>query len=63
MSFTATEHDFESLSSDLGIYVAPVLLGGLKGKHEYVAGEEAFASLASCIMVNGDEEAIRITNN
>jgi acyl-CoA reductase-like NAD-dependent aldehyde dehydrogenase len=42
--------------------MAPVLLGGVKEDME-VWQEEAFASLAACMMVNSDEEAIRIANS
>ncbi|KAF7170589.1 hypothetical protein CNMCM5623_002976 [Aspergillus felis] len=45
-----------------GVRMAPVLLGGVKEDME-VWQEEAFASLAACMVVNSDEEAIRITNS
>jgi acyl-CoA reductase-like NAD-dependent aldehyde dehydrogenase len=45
-----------------GVRMAPVLLGGVKEDME-VWQEEAFASLAACMVVNSDEEAIRIANS
>ncbi|EAW15232.1 aldehyde dehydrogenase [Aspergillus clavatus NRRL 1] len=44
-----------------GVRMAPVLLGGVKEDME-IWQEEAFASVASCMVVNSDEEAIRIAN-
>ncbi|KAL4889321.1 aldehyde dehydrogenase domain-containing protein [Aspergillus ambiguus] len=45
-----------------GVRMAPVLLGGIK-ENMKVWQEEAFASLAACMVVSSDEEAIRIANS
>ncbi|KAB8219150.1 aldehyde dehydrogenase domain-containing protein [Aspergillus novoparasiticus] len=45
-----------------GVRMAPVLLGGVKEDMK-VWQEEAFASLAACMVVDSDEEAIRIANS
>ncbi|KAL3465270.1 aldehyde dehydrogenase domain-containing protein [Aspergillus heterothallicus] len=55
---TATESD----ASAPGVRMAPVLLGGVK-EDMTVWQEEAFASLAACMVVESDEEAIRIANS
>ncbi|CEL08401.1 Putative Function: VDH is an enzyme for the synthesis of coniferyl alcohol [Aspergillus calidoustus] len=49
-------------ASDSGVRMAPVLLGGVK-EDMAVWQEEAFASLAACMVVDSDEEAIRIANS
>ncbi|KAJ0414417.1 aldehyde dehydrogenase domain-containing protein [Aspergillus carlsbadensis] len=49
-------------ASDAGVRMAPVLLGGVK-EDMTVWQEEAFASLAACMVVDSDEEAIRIANS
>ncbi|KAL2870083.1 aldehyde dehydrogenase [Aspergillus lucknowensis] len=48
--------------SDSGVRMTPVLLGGVK-EGMAVWQEEAFASLAACMAVDSDEEAIRIANS
>ena len=45
-----------------GVRMAPVLLGGVN-ENMTVWKEEAFASLAACMVVESDEEAIRIANS
>lgn len=45
-----------------GVRLAPLLLGGVKEEMN-VWQEEAFASLAACMVVSSDEEAIRIANS
>ncbi|KAL2818115.1 aldehyde dehydrogenase domain-containing protein [Aspergillus granulosus] len=52
----------DSGASDSGVRMAPVLLGGVK-EDMTVWQEEAFASLAACMVVDSDEEAIRIANS
>lgn len=52
----------EKNDSQEGVRMAPVLLGGVK-EDMPVWQEEAFASLAACMIVNSDEEAIRIANS
>ena len=46
---------------EAGVRMAPVLLGGVREDMK-VWQEEAFASLAACMVVDSDEEAIRIAN-
>ncbi|PYH97831.1 aldehyde dehydrogenase family protein [Aspergillus ellipticus CBS 707.79] len=53
--------DQDSTQTDKGVRLAPVLLGGVNEKMN-VWQEEAFASLAACMIVDSDEEAIRIAN-
>lgn len=45
-----------------GVRLAPLLLGGVK-EDMAVWQEEAFASLAACMIVSSDEEAVRIANS
>ncbi|PLB50751.1 aldehyde dehydrogenase family protein [Aspergillus steynii IBT 23096] len=45
-----------------GVRLAPLLLGGVT-EDMNVWQEEAFASLAACMIVSSDEEAIRIANS
>ncbi|KAH8429856.1 aldehyde dehydrogenase [Aspergillus melleus] len=45
-----------------GVRLAPLLLGGVTEEMN-VWQEEAFASLAACMVVDSDEEAIRIANS
>lgn len=45
-----------------GVRMAPVLLGGVQ-ENMTVWQEETFASLAACMVVSSDEEAIRIANS
>ncbi|GLA40571.1 hypothetical protein AnigIFM63309_008405 [Aspergillus niger] len=54
--------DEESAQSDNGVRMAPVLLGGVNEKMN-AWQEEAFASLAACMIVESDEEAIKIANS
>lgn len=42
--------------------MAPVVLGGIKEDMK-VWQEEAFASLAACMIVDSDEEAVKIANS
>lgn len=53
--------DHDSAQSDNGVRMAPVLLGGVNEKMA-AWQEEAFASLAACMIVESDEEAIKIAN-
>ena len=48
--------------NESGVRMAPVLLGGVK-EDMTVWQEETFASLAACMVVSSDEEAIRIANS
>ncbi|KAL4803018.1 aldehyde dehydrogenase domain-containing protein [Aspergillus unguis] len=48
--------------SDASVRMPPVLLGGVK-EDMTVWQEEAFASLAACMVFDSDEEAIRIANS
>ncbi|KAL4916651.1 aldehyde dehydrogenase domain-containing protein [Aspergillus aurantiobrunneus] len=54
--------DFHAAQPDQGVRMSPILLGGVK-ENMPVWQEEAFASLASCMVVDSDEEAIRIANS
>lgn len=56
----AAESDAAQLDS--GVRMPPVLLGGVK-EDMTVWQEEAFASLAACMVVDSDDEAIRIANS
>lgn len=56
----AAESDAAQLDS--GVRMPPVLLGGVK-EDMNVWQEEAFASLAACMIVESDDEAIRIANS
>ncbi|KAL5336835.1 aldehyde dehydrogenase family protein [Aspergillus crustosus] len=59
-------HGSPTLESDSAqpdsVRMPPVLLGGVK-EEMTVWQEEAFASLAACMVVESDEEAIRIANS
>ena len=44
-----------------GVRMAPVLLGHVK-EHMQVWQEEAFASVSACMVVDSEEEAVRIAN-
>jgi acyl-CoA reductase-like NAD-dependent aldehyde dehydrogenase len=48
--------------TDSSVRMAPVLLGGVK-EDMPVWQDEAFASLAACMVVASDEEAVRIANS
>ncbi|KAF9894626.1 hypothetical protein FE257_006514 [Aspergillus nanangensis] len=50
-----------SAETESGVRMPPVLLGGVSESMN-VWQEEAFASLAACMVVESDEEAIRIAN-
>ncbi|KAL4883701.1 aldehyde dehydrogenase domain-containing protein [Aspergillus karnatakaensis] len=52
----------ESDPGSNGVRMPPILLGGVK-EEMTVWQEEAFASLAACMVVESDEEAIRIANS
>ncbi|EAU32004.1 conserved hypothetical protein [Aspergillus terreus NIH2624] len=54
--------DDAAVKGQTGVRMAPVLLGGIKEDMK-VWQEEAFASLAACMVVSSDEEAIRIANS
>ena len=46
---------------DSGVFMAPVVLGGAK-EDMPMWQDEAFASLAACMVVDDDEEAVKIAN-
>jgi acyl-CoA reductase-like NAD-dependent aldehyde dehydrogenase len=50
------------MQSGPGVRMPPILLGGVKEDMK-VWQDEAFASLAACMVVDSDEEAIRIANS
>ncbi|KAL4786631.1 aldehyde dehydrogenase domain-containing protein [Aspergillus varians] len=54
--------DSDATQTDLGVRMPPALLGGVK-ENMTVWQEEAFASLAACMVVESDEEAIRVANS
>ncbi|OOF96403.1 hypothetical protein ASPCADRAFT_144825 [Aspergillus carbonarius ITEM 5010] len=53
--------DQDSAEADNSVRMVPVLLGGVT-ENMRVWQEEAFASLAACMVVNSDDEAIRLAN-
>lgn len=55
-------HGPSTTNSKSGIRMAPVVLGGIK-QDMTVWQEEAFASLAACMIVDSDEEAVKIANS
>ncbi|KAL4935535.1 hypothetical protein BDV06DRAFT_126680 [Aspergillus oleicola] len=58
----ASATDFDATEKDSEVRMPPVLLGGVK-EDMAVWQDEAFASLAACMVFDSDEEAIRITNS
>ncbi|RMJ26537.1 Dehydrogenase [Aspergillus sp. HF37] len=58
----ASANSSSDTQPDSGVRMAPVLLGGVK-EDMPVWQEEAFASLAACMVVASDEEAVRIANS
>ena len=44
------------------VRMAPIILGGIK-EHMKIWQEENFASLAACMVVDSDEDAIKVANN
>lgn len=52
----------EQKSSANGVRMAPVLLGGIK-EDMPIWQEEVFASVAACMVVDSDEEAVKIANS
>jgi len=53
--------DSKSVKGDSGVRMAPILLGGAK-EDMSIWQDEAFASLAACMVVSSDEEAIKAAN-
>lgn len=49
-------------NQDSGVRMAPVLLGGIN-ENMNIWREESFASLAACMVVDSDEEAVRVANS
>ncbi|KAL4814145.1 aldehyde dehydrogenase domain-containing protein [Aspergillus spinulosporus] len=54
--------DSDATNSDSGVRMPPVLLGGVR-EDMAVWQDEAFASLAACMVFDTEEEAIRIANS
>lgn len=57
-----TSSNTKNTTDKSGVWLAPVILGGVK-EDTKIWQEEAFASLAVCKIVDNDEEAIKVANS
>lgn len=59
-SFDKSENS-QDAGNDSSVRMAPIILGGVK-EDTPIWEDEVFASLAACMVVNDDEEAVKVAN-